>query len=250
MNFRIRVSGVHFLISVGIAVLAALLVFLVWYPPPYAVLAGGLSLFVMLVAIDVVLGPCLTAVVANSAKPRAELVRDIALIALIQLLALGYGMNTIALARPVYLVFEVDRFRVVSAADVDSVTLVKAPAAYRQLPWTGPTLIATRKAMNQNEMLHSLGLGLQGVDIAMQPERWTEYAFSIEAVLSKARPAKLLLEKYPQVTEELQAVAAKHAVEIGDIFFLPLVSRKSSGVVLVSVPKADIVGYLMVDGFF
>ena len=41
----------------------------------------------------------------------------IAVVALIQLVALGYGLWTVFIARPVHLVFEIDRFRVVHAIE-------------------------------------------------------------------------------------------------------------------------------------
>ena len=99
MKFRLRASGLHFFISAAIALIFGLLVFLVWYPPPFAMLAGGLILFSMLVGIDVVLGPFLTALVANPNKPRPELRRDIGLIVVVQLLAFVYGAYTIEIGR-------------------------------------------------------------------------------------------------------------------------------------------------------
>lgn len=250
MTRRIRASGLHFFISASIALLSSLIVFLLWYPSPYATFAGGLGLFGMLVGIDVVLGPFLTAIVAGPSKSSTELRRDIGWIVLVQLLAFGYGMYTIAMARPVHLVFEVDRFRVVSAADVDPTQLVNAPTPYRQLPWTGPTLIAARKSENPKEMERALDLGIQGLDIAMLPERWVDYASHATAVLTKARPVKLLVEKFPQVADEVQIAANSHGVKLEALYFLPLDSRKVSGTVLVAAPDARIVGYLTVDGFF
>lgn len=250
MNRRIRTSGLHFLISAGIAVLAGSVVFFLWYPPPYSSFAGGLTLFAMLVGIDVVVGPCLTAVIAGPSKPKGELQRDIGVIALLQLVAFGYGMYTIAMARPVHLVFEVDRFRVVSAADIEPEQLEKALPRFQQLPWTGPTLIGTRKSASQAEMARSLDLGLQGADVAMQPGRWVDYAAIKDSVLLKARPAAQLLEKYPQEANAVRAVAAGHGVALQDLRFLPLEARKASGVALVASPDARIVGYLAVEGFF
>ncbi|MDP1741149.1 TfpX/TfpZ family type IV pilin accessory protein [Polaromonas sp.] len=250
MSLRVRASGLHFLISASIALLASLLVFLVWYPSPYATFSGGLALFAMLVGIDVVLGPVLTALVASPDKPGAELRRDIGLIALVQLLAFGYGMYTIAMARPVHLVFEVDRLQVVTAADIETSQLDKALPEYRQLPWTGPTLLAARKPVNQEEMLRGLDLGIQGLDISMQPERWVSYASFAEAVFTKARPVKLLLEKYPELAGQVQAAAAGDGVASESLRFLPMTSRHASGVALLAAPGARIVAYLPVEGFF
>lgn len=249
MNRRLRASGLHLFVSACVALLAGLVVFLVWYPPPYATIAGGTALFFMLVGIDVVLGPALTALVASPSKPIAELRRDVGLIALVQLLAFGYGMYTIAIARPVHIVFEIDRFTVVTAADLDTAQLAKASTPFRELPWTGPTLIAARRSTSNAELLNSLDLGMQGVDLAMQPERWVDYGQSRAKVTAAARPMKPLTDKYPQVLFEVQGMAAKHGVSMENMRYLPLTSRSNSWVALIAIPDVRIVGYLPVDGF-
>ena len=68
MNQRIRWAGWHLLLSAGLALVGAVLVFGVWYPQPYTQLGGGLGLFAILMGVDMVLGPMLTALVASSAK--------------------------------------------------------------------------------------------------------------------------------------------------------------------------------------
>ena len=55
----------------------------------------------------------------------------------LQLVALGYGLWTMYLARPVYLVHEIDRFKVVTAADLAESDLSSAPAAFRKTPLFG-----------------------------------------------------------------------------------------------------------------
>ncbi len=251
MSRRLRASSVHLGVSLGVAALAGLLIFLVWYPSPYGVAAGGLALFLILVGVDVILGPSLTAVVASPGKPIKELRRDIALIALVQLLAFAYGVYSIALARPVYMVFEVDRFRVVSAADVDPSALSGAQPQFRQLPWTGPRLIATRPSANGDETVRSIILSINGIDLGMQPDRWIEYDAAARAsVATRSRPVDVLLQRYPQATGQVQRTASKASVEVASVRFLPLVSRRAEGVVLLAQPDMRVVGYVKVDGFF
>ena len=137
---RFKAAGIHLVISLVIAALAAALVFYVWYPSPYGQLSGGRELFLILISVDVILGPLITLFIFNRAKPLRELRRDLAVVALIQLSALGYGMWTVFVARPVHLVFEVDRFRVVHAIDVPAELLDPTPAGIDALPITGPTL--------------------------------------------------------------------------------------------------------------
>ena len=110
---RARAAAIHLTISLALAALAGLLVFAVWYPYPYREISGGRELFILVVTVDVVMGPLMTLAVFNLSKPRKELFRDLAVIAVLQIAALVYGLWTVAVARPVHLVFEIDRFRVV-----------------------------------------------------------------------------------------------------------------------------------------
>ena len=250
MNLRVRLVGLHLLISVSIALLMAAFVFGVWYPQPYTQLAGALGLFAILMGVDVVVGPMLTALVVSSSKPRTELRRDMGFIAVLQLLALGYGVHAIAIARPVHIVFEIDRFRVVSAADVDPAQLDKADSAYRRLPWTGPTVIGARKSRTNQELMDSLDLAFQGVDLAMQPARWEDYQLHVASVIKSARPVARLLQQYPQLADQVSETAVQHHVAEASLLFLPIDGRKEQGVVLLRAGNAEILGYIAVDGYF
>ncbi len=64
---RLR-GGLHFLISAAVAAVAAVLVFCVWYPGPFRLMAGGRDLFLLVTSVDVVIGPLLTFAVFNRAK--------------------------------------------------------------------------------------------------------------------------------------------------------------------------------------
>jgi len=175
--------------------------------------------------------------------------RNIGAIVLAQLLAFGYGVFSIAQARPVHLVFEVDRFRVVSAADIDPAQLPQAPPGLRQLPWTGPTVIAARLPEDNEEMMRSLDLALQGQEISQRPERWVEYASLSAAALQAARPIALLLEHYPEAVEPVRAAAQAHGLAQDKVRFVPVVSRKASAVALLGGTQGQVLGFVAVDGF-
>jgi hypothetical protein len=250
MTRRLYVAGWHFLISCIALILTGVIVFGLWYPPMYAAIAGGWILFSLLVGINILLGPCLTLMVASSSKAYAVLRRDIGLIVLIQLGAFFYGIGSIAMARPVHLVFEVDRFRVVSAADVSATVLAQALPVYRQLPWTGPTVIAARLSFTEEEKMHSLELGLQGIDLGMQPDHWVGYASHIPAVLKAARPVQLLLTQYPSSNNSVHSVLDRHGLEVRQALFLPVVFRQVVWIAILNKSDACIVGYLPLEGFF
>ena len=78
---RLRAAAIHLALSVAVAGLAGLLVFALWYPYPYREISGGRELFLLVVAVDIVIGPLITFAVFNRAKPVAELRRDLAVVA-------------------------------------------------------------------------------------------------------------------------------------------------------------------------
>ncbi len=123
---RAVAAGIHLLISLGVAALAAVLVFGLWYPGPFRQLAGGRDLFLLVTTVDVILGPVLTFSVFNPAKGMRHLRWDLAVIGFIQLAALGYGLHTVFVARPIAMVFEVDRLRLVTAQEVATKELPNA----------------------------------------------------------------------------------------------------------------------------
>ena len=158
---RLRAAGIHFGISLVVAGLSALLVFALWYPYPYREISGGRELFLIVVAVDVVLGPLLTFTIFNRAKPWRELRRDLAVVGLLQLAGLGYGLWTVAVARPVHLVFEIDRFRVVHAIDVPEELMNNVPRDIEAMPWTGPTLLSIRPFKDEKESFDATMVALR-----------------------------------------------------------------------------------------
>lgn len=246
---RARAATLHLGISMLLAASAAWLVFAVWYPYPYREISGGRELFTLVVTIDVILGPLMTLIIFNRSKPRAELVRDLAVVALVQLAGLGYGLWSVYVARPVHLVFELDRFRAVHAVDVPEELLLRAPPAMAELPRTGPTLVAVRPFVDEQERIAATVAAVQGLHIGARPEFWQPYERAIEQVLAKARPATQLPERFPAQAAEIQAAFATAGLPAEQMVYLPLVARRSFWTVLIDARSARIVGYLPLDSF-
>jgi hypothetical protein len=119
MPFRLRAFFYHLFGSACLLSVAVAALYSGWYFWPGWYLMGAESIVGVMVLVDVGVGPLATLVVANPAKPRRELARDIALIVIVQLLALGYGTHTLWSGRPLYYAFSLDRVEVVTAAEFD-----------------------------------------------------------------------------------------------------------------------------------
>lgn len=115
MYSRFTVVGVHFLLSA--AILGALLTIMLtmWYPNGLFSVAGGWQGLRILAPIDLVLGPVLTLLFYRPNK--RGVARDLALIACVQLGALGYGAHAVYQQRPVALVFAEGEFIAITPAD-------------------------------------------------------------------------------------------------------------------------------------
>jgi hypothetical protein len=245
---RARAAGWHLLISAAVAALAATLVFGLWYPGPYRLLSGGRNLFLLVVAVDVVLGPLLTFAVFNLAKGWPHLRRDLAIIGAIQLAGLIYGLHTVYVVRPVANVFEVDRFRVVTASDVHVPELPKALPEYRSLPLTGPWLLSARAPQAGDERNDALFMGLKGIDVSQRPSYWRSYKEGQGAALARSRPIEVLLQRYPDRVAEFRKALDEESVPSQSARFLPVMARGDWVAVLNA--NGDVVMFLAADGFF
>ena len=247
---RFKASGVHLGISICIAGAAALLVFAVWYPWPYREISGGRELFLLLVSVDVVLGPLITLTIFDRRKSTRELVLDLSVVGCVQLAALGYGLWTVAVARPVHLVFEVDRLRVVHAIDIPEELLAKAPPGVVAEPWTGPTLLAVRPFRNAEERVDATLQALEGVQLAARPDLWQPWAASRDRIIAAAHPVEALERKLPAQASVLDAALQRAGRDPRQTLYLPVVARKATAWTAFLDPQtAQIVGFAPVDSF-
>lgn len=249
LRFASKAAGVHLLCSVALALLAALVVLGLWYPHPYRELSGGRELFLLIVAVDVVCGPLLTFVLFNPAKPKRELWQDLGLVALLQLLALGYGIWTTWQARPLYLAMEVDRFKVVMSADVDHEALEILPLDLRPLTFGGVRTVALRPPHDIKEKNRVLFDSIQGGrDYAERPDFYMPYEGEAAlASLKRAKPLEPFFQKYPDQRALAEEMAREMNSDLTSWKFLPVVGRQDWVALLDQ--QGMIQGFVKGDGF-
>ena len=248
-----KAALLHLCISIGVACVAAALVLGAWFPYPYRELAGGQHLFWLLVGVDAICGPLLTLVLFSPQKSRRELVFDMSLVACVQLAALAYGLHTAYVARPLFLVHEVDRFRIISVGDyggapVDAV-IAKLDVALQPRILQGPVTVGIRDPKNTEErravMVESV---MGGRDYAQRPEFYIPYdvAYAPKA-LNRARPLTAFVAHYPASVNNLTEILHARKIDMANAYFLP-VSHKQDWVVILD-SSAHILGFVPGDGF-
>ena len=222
VNNRYQAFLVHLLCSAFIAILALILVFWIWYPKLLAPATGVTEIFLIVLAVDVCLGPLLTLVVYNTKKK--ELKRDLLIIFALQVGALIYGLYTVAIVRPVYVVFEVDRFQLVYANDLSQEKLNQATRMeFKSLPLFGPKIISSKlpeQAEERNKFLFSVIDG--GDDLGKTPKYYIPYSESTDNIISRIRPLDELKQYNTANPTEYDALIEKYPTESSNVGFLPL----------------------------
>jgi hypothetical protein len=120
MHFRLKAFSLHLLSSATVLTLILGCLYFGWYRWPGWYLTDVTRVVLVMVGVDVVLGPTLTLIIANNNKPRRELARDIGIIVVVQLCALVYGSVQFWNGRPLYYVFSENALSVVQAYDINS----------------------------------------------------------------------------------------------------------------------------------
>ncbi len=249
---KAKAALIHFLLSILIASVAAYVFFSIWFPYPYSEVSGGRNLFWIVMGVDVCCGPLLTFVLFSIKKSRKELVLDLGLVAVIQLVALCYGIYTVMLARPVYLVFEVDRMRVIALADVLVEELPFAKPEFKTISlFSGPKIIAAQLPDgNDKDFMRTFDLAMQGMDISSRPQYWIPYSEKIAEILKRAKSLNDLKLKNPQKTSLISVAAKEAGVAEAELVYLPMQSRNFfDWVVLLKEKDAKVVGFVHADGF-
>ncbi|MDB5742386.1 MAG: Fimbrial assembly protein FimB [Polaromonas sp.] len=245
----LKAAVLHFLIGLLIVAIVAVVVFRMWYPYPYRELSSGRELFLLVVLVDVVCGPILTLILFNPSKLRAELWRDLGLVALIQFSALTYGVWTIWEARPLFLVQEIDRFKVIAAPDLQDTSLAELPAELRSHWWSGPITVAIREPKDAQERHKVMVESVQGGrDYAERPEFYLPYegAAALKS-LKRAKPLAVFLQKQPSQQDAARKLAAEKEADMAQWLYLPVIARQDWVAVLDQ--QGQIQGFLRGDGF-
>lgn len=194
----------------------------VWYPAPMLMAIGGHEIFLLVVGIDVVLGPLLTLVVFKSGK--RSLTFDLAIIAALQIAALIYGVSTLLEARPAYVAALGDKFQVVQASEVTDANLAKAKTA---MPWWGPTWVGTKAPEGRFDIDAVRDVTAIGGGRGHFPQLHIPYEAMAKDVLAKSLPISTLLADNPGKSEEILSWLKRRSLDENSARFQPI--RISAG---------------------
>jgi len=240
---RFQAFGIHLLGSLVVALSSAALVFLLWYPSPMAAATGVTAIFLIVLGVDVVLGPCITLIIFNpTKKPAKELRRDLTIVLLVQIAALLYGLHTVFVARPVYVVYSAGRFDLVYANDLTPEKLAKVQSPeFQSPPLLRPRIIAARSPTDtkaRNALL--LGSLSGGDDLPQMPQYYVPYAEERDKIRGRILPIDALRELNKTEGARIDAIVEQYASRSGGVGFLPVRGKVKDLAAIVARDTAEV----------
>lgn len=235
MSKRLNFFLSHLLLSFLVALLVIGLVFFIWYPSPLATAVGVTHIFLMLLVIDVILGPLLGLLVYKEGKKTLKF--DLSVIILIQIAALCYGVFSIEQGRPAWLVYNVDRFELVRKNELVDTNIQQAQPQFQQPSWFKPQYVATEFAKDTQQRNDEMFAEVfSGISIAQRPERYVELTQAKTQIQQRVLPLNELEQYNPKTDVEKNLAKYPNADA-----WLPLKANAVDMVVLVNKESASII---------
>lgn len=235
MSKRLKFFFGHLLSSFLITLFVVGLVFFIWYPAPLAKAVGVTHIFLMLLAIDVIIGPILGLLVYKEGKKTLRF--DLSVIIAIQIVALCYGVYSIERGRPVWIVYNVDRFEVVRNNEIILDHIDQAKPQFQYVSWIKPQIVAIKSAENVQQHTNDMFIEvLGGISLAQQPERYVELTQVKNQIQQRAKNLAELKQYNgeKQVEDILEKYSQANA-------FVPLKANTVDMTVLVNKDTAEII---------
>jgi hypothetical protein len=192
MHFRLKLFSLHLLSSATVLSLILGSLYFGWYRWPGWYLTDVTRVILVMVCVDVVLGPTLTLIIANQKKSTRELTRDIGIIVVVQLCALSYGSVSLWNGRPLYYAFSESVLQLVQAYDIDA---IEAQLGRDQNPGLAPHWYSLPRWIwaplpqdpDEREKIFTAAIS-GGDDVISMPryfKRWEEGIPSLQSQLKK-----------------------------------------------------------------
>lgn len=235
---KIKAFSVHLAASAFIASIAWSVVAIFWYPTPLMESIGVTRILLIMLACDVIIGPLLTLLVFAPNKPSLKF--DLGVIVILQVSALIYGIWTVAIARPAWIVFSNDHFFVTQAHDLIIKPEEKVEGIYQNAPWLGPKYVVVLLGDTASQIEASVDAVLSGIHVSQRPALYHPISSGIEPLKKAMKPLSSLSGDAAQ----LALIADQHP---DAKCWIPAVARLKNLAVIVNCSTASPVGMVAIS---
>lgn len=244
MKKRLQVFSGHLLISILVLSVITFATLTWWIPKSYMSAEGGWSVLIIFAIVVIIVGPLLTLILYKPGKK--GLLIDVLLISIFQIAVIVFGTYTIYLHRPIFLVYAVDRFVLVSKSDIDMSQLgadVPAPTFNQK-----PVLVYARlpdSIVTRSRLLEEVMAGKP--DLEFRAEHYEPLKTNIDDIASHSIDLKKFSEKKPTVANVIKDFLARHSTTDKKCIFLPLIGKKKEILLVLNRDDAKVIGTVDVN---
>ena len=240
---KLKASFIHLGLSILLVglVIGSLLFF--FFPQLFIGVSDFKEIAILIISIDLILGPLLTFVVFQPKKKTLKF--DLSVIGAIQLSALVYGAHALYQVHPVYVTFNVDRFTIITAKDAET---EKARLNEYKISKLSAGKLAFAKMPDdiekRNELLFSAIM--DGEDLDRKEEYYESYENNIDQVLAKSLDPKLIFADEDS-KKRAKSFYNKNQDNLNDFAYLPLNSQKKDAIIVLDKKTAQPIATLNID---
>lgn len=232
LKFKLKAFALHFSVSLVIVLISSFIVWFFWYPAPLYKATGVNKIFLMVVGINLIIGPLLTFLVS---KPNNKSLRfDLVVIVIIQLAAFLYGLYQVYDGRPAWIAYNVDRFDLVRNNELDNRKLLEALPAYQQVSNSGALYVAAVIPKGEIEISNQILFDEVGSGIApsQRPELFQPLSAVDDLLVTRAKSINELYDYNDKI--EVDNILSAYPRADG---FLPLKANAVDMTVLINTDK-------------
>ena len=242
---KLKASLTHLALSGVVVGSIFLIIFFAWYPYPYFEIRGAGDIVLILIGVDLVLGPLLTFIVYKPKKK--SLVFDLSVIVIIQLAGLVYGVNAIYQERPYFMVYAVDRFTLLAEKDVDFSQI--KDETLKEKPGVGPVMVLAKmpEDVQEQQKLMMEVVMENKPDLDRRPKYWIPYRENLDIVFARTKTLQDLKIKRESVANLVDKIVAKHSGGIDDLAFAPIIGKNGDFAVVLERETGRLVDAIDVD---
>ena len=234
-NLKLKAFLIHLALSAVIISALVSLVIIFWFPSPFLGVTDFKDIALILIIIDLVLGPILTFVVFNPNKKSLKF--DLSVIATIQIMALSYGLYMLYLTHPVYITYYENSFNMITAKQAKPERAKHSDLKISKLssPIFAYLDINDTKTKDQifNEMIDG------DVDIEARADYYKPYKNHLDIVLANSLDTDKIFSENTGDSATMSFL--KENKNIDDFAFLPLVSSSRNAIIVLDKVTGDAV---------
>lgn len=235
LKTKLKAFIIHLLLSIILVSFVIGMIIYFWYPAKYWGVTSLKDIAILIISIDLILGPLLTFVIYNPTKKSLRF--DLSVIALFQISALAYGSYTLFQTHPVYITYSVNGFSLVNANEAQPAKanfeeynvskLSSAKLAYAELPADDDV---------QTKLIVSIALeGAPGLEKRM--EYYKPYKSNIDKILSQSLDSDKIFSD-PKLKKYLEPFLDKKK-SINNLAFFPIKGSGKSAIVILDKTTAE-----------